>query len=265
VDTTCRLCGGSTRKVFEATLLSKHNVSYSLCPDCGLLQTERPYWLDESYSSAIAASDTGQMARASDQSRQVAAIILALFDPNGRFVDYGGGYGVFTRMMRDRGFDFYWTDPYADNIICRGFEYDGNGKVELVSSFETFEHFVEPKKDIDKILNISDTVVFSTELLPEKVPGPSEWWYYSLEHGQHIAFYSKRTMEHIATAHKLHYHACGHIHILTSRRLSDFKLRLLEKMPATIMDAWTSRQMRSRTASDMNLVIKGLKAGRMQG
>jgi hypothetical protein len=27
--------------------------------------------------------------------------------------------------MRDAGFDFYWNDPYAENIFAKSFEYNG--------------------------------------------------------------------------------------------------------------------------------------------
>ncbi len=40
------------------------------------------------------------------------------------FLDYAGGYGVFTRLMRDIGFDFYWHDPYTQNLFANGFEKD---------------------------------------------------------------------------------------------------------------------------------------------
>ncbi len=251
----CRLCGARTSQVFEARLMKKFDVKYFLCDDCGLLQTERPYWLEEAYGSAINASDTGIMRRAAEQSRIISAIIFTCFDPQGRFVDYGGGYGIFTRLMRDIGFDYYWTDPHAENLVSRGFEYDGKGNVEMVSSLETFEHFVEPGRDIRKMLEISRCIVFSTELLPENIPRPEDWWYYGLEHGQHIAFYSRRTMDHLARTHGLNYYRCGQLHLLCQRDISRTKLRMLEMLPPALVDWWVTKHMRSRTADDMRSII----------
>ena len=259
----CRLCGQTTKHVFSAQVLNNIEVNYYRCDECGLLQTQRPFWLEKAYSSAINASDTGLMVRNMDQSRLVSSIILAFFDRTSRFVDYGGGYGVFTRMMRDRGFDYYWLDPYAEDLVARGFEYDGNGKAEAVSSFETFEHFVEPGKDIEKILNISDSIIFSTQLLPEPTPQPHDWWYYGLEHGQHVAFYSQRTMEFIAREHGLHYYQCGPVHLLVPRRLDRLKLRLISMIPAPFIDSWNGRTMASRTVSDMNQIMGRINAGQM--
>jgi hypothetical protein len=39
-------------------------------------------------------------------------LIYFLFNTKGQFLDYGVGYGVFVRLMRDIGFDYYWQDKY---------------------------------------------------------------------------------------------------------------------------------------------------------
>ena len=44
------------------------------------------------------------------------------FNKNVAYLDVDGGYGMLTRLMRDYGFHFYWTDPYCQNILARGFE-----------------------------------------------------------------------------------------------------------------------------------------------
>jgi hypothetical protein len=46
-----------------------------------------------------------------------------MFDANNRFIDYGGGYGLFVRLMRDAGFDYYWFDKFCDNVLSKGFEH----------------------------------------------------------------------------------------------------------------------------------------------
>jgi hypothetical protein len=247
--------------VFDAQILGKYQVEYHHCDRCGLLQTEAPYWLEEAYSSAINVSDTGVMARSIAQSRTVSSIILTCFDRHARFVDHGGGYGIFTRLMRDRGFDYYWADPQAKNLVARGFEFDGSGAVEAVTSLETFEHFVEPREEIAKILRISDSVIFSTELRPEKVPNPEEWWYYGREHGQHIAFYSRKTMEHIGKVFGLNYYYCGSLHLMVPERLSQRRLDLISKLPEPLIDLWNRWTMPSRTRSDMDTVVERFKLG----
>jgi hypothetical protein len=79
------------------------------------LQTEDPYWLDEAYKDPITLTDTGYMQRNINLSKMVATILLLFFDFRRKFLDYVGGYGVFVRLMRDIGFDFYWYDK----SICK--------------------------------------------------------------------------------------------------------------------------------------------------
>ena len=62
------------------------------------LQTEEPYWLAEAYSSVICAEES--VARNLDLAKRVPILLYYFFNYNAQFVDYAGGYGIFTRMMR---------------------------------------------------------------------------------------------------------------------------------------------------------------------
>ena len=104
------------RPAFRHLLLRKHDVQYFQCGTCGFLQTETPYWLDEAYSSAIVSADTGIMQRNVYLSRMAAAVFWRLFRGSGRYLDAAGGYGLFTRLMRDIGLDYYWSDPHAQIV-----------------------------------------------------------------------------------------------------------------------------------------------------
>jgi hypothetical protein len=99
-----------TSSLSWAKALNKYDVEYFRCGSCGFIQTEEPYCLDEAYSSAICDLDLGSVSRAVLGSKLTEGVILAAFDCNAKFVDYGAGYGIFVRMMRDDGFDFYWND-----------------------------------------------------------------------------------------------------------------------------------------------------------
>ena len=138
------------------------------------------------------------------------------------FLDYGGGYGVFVRLMRDIGFDFYWQDKHTENLFAKGFEFreSDQNPVELLTCFETFEHFVEPAIELENLLNISQNILLSTEFIPDPVPSPDEWWYYGSEHGQHIGFFQKKTFEYLANKHSLYFYTNGqNIHLFTKKRL----------------------------------------------
>ena len=55
------------------------------------------------------------------------------------------------------------------------------------------------------MLKISKNILFTTTLLPSPVPKPGTWWYYGLEHGQHVSFYSLETLQSIAKHFNLHF------------------------------------------------------------
>jgi 2-polyprenyl-3-methyl-5-hydroxy-6-metoxy-1,4-benzoquinol methylase len=88
------------------------------------------------------------------------------FVPAGACLDFGGGHGILTRLMRDYGFDFYHYDKYAENLFACGFEGGLNERYNVITSFENFEHFVSPMDEIEKLLSITDTIYFTTLLLP---------------------------------------------------------------------------------------------------
>ena len=165
----CKICQNHTQKIFSATILNKYVISYFYCSHCIFLQTEEPYWIKEAYSQSINISDTGYMQRNINLSRKVTVLLFLFFNKNMKYLDYAGGYGVFVRLMRDIGFDFYWDDKYIQNLFAQGFEYNQSDKIEAVTTFESFEHFVNPLEEIEKILAISSNIIFSTEFLPNPI------------------------------------------------------------------------------------------------
>ena len=216
---TCKICQNLSQKIFTAKLLYKYDVDYYQCTKCGFGQTEKPYWLEEAYISSMNLSDTGVMYRSERMSKIVTTLIWLFFNKKAAFLDYAGGFGVFTRQMRDIGFDYFWQDPYTKNEIARGFEGDLNKKYEVVTTFESFEHFENPIEEVAKILKLSDTIILTTDLIARPAPANSQWWYYGSEHGQHIAFHSTDSFKFMATKFGLKYHNAMNVHILTKRQI----------------------------------------------
>jgi len=214
----CRVCKSSANPIFKAKLLSKYTVQYHECHICGTVQVEDPYWLTEAYTSAINSEDTGILVRNTDLADKISIILLSLFGKDGKYLDYAGGYGIFTRLMRDIGFDFYWYDPYADNLLARGFEYKNEDEYTALTILEAFEHFVDPKKELGEMLQKTNTIIFTTLLLPDSTPKPDDWWYYLTNTGQHITFYRTTSFQYLAQQFGLNYYSDGTVlHILTKK------------------------------------------------
>lgn len=247
----CKICGGETATAFEALVLNKHVSEYSLCGRCGFLNIERPYWLAEAYENPINDVDTGILQRNINISEKAAALIPAFFNHKGTFLDFAGGYGLFVRLMRDKGFDFFWQDPYTQNLFARGFEYKAGRPIELLTTFESFEHFADPAAEMEKMLAVSRNILFTTTLLPEPIPPPGDWWYYGLEHGQHISFYSRKSLRLFGEKYGLHFYTNGtYLHLFTSDKISPLAYRFLSRYPVGALFKLFCRDMASRTIPD---------------
>ncbi len=201
---TSKITGGPVDYLFSAKILSKYDVKYFKCRESGFIQTEPPHWLEEAYQSAIVSLDVG-LAQRNEEIASITKKIFARYFPDGKkYLDYGGGYGQYVRMMRDRGYNFYLYDAYAENLYARFFEIKDIEKCkarefEVVTAFEVFEHLENPLQIIEKLFTMSDSILFSTEVVPDKmVAAEKDWWYFVPETGQHIAFYTMRSLQIIA-------------------------------------------------------------------
>ena len=138
------------------------------------------------------------------------------------------------------------------NLFARGFEAE-TPPCELVTSFETFEHFVEPDKEIRVMLELSDNILFSTELYGDTVPLPNDWYYYGLNHGQHISFYNIRTLQYIAQKYSLRLWSNGSsLHLLTKQKINPTLLKLAYYSNKVGFAGVVKRRMNSKTLSDCN-------------
>lgn len=230
----CLICNSDNKLLFKTQVLHKYEVGYHCCTNCGFIQTDTPYWLDEAYSSAITSMDIGLVYRNLVYSPQVDHVLKTSFDYNQKFLDYAGGYGLFVRIMRDKGFDFYWDDKYCQNLFAEHFTLDDIGvstKFEAVTAFEIFEHLVDPLDEITKLFGYADSIIFSTELVPNKpLNSENDWWYFAPEGGQHIAFYTKKSFQFIADKFNCHFYSNGKdLHILTKKKLAKNPLAFTQR------------------------------------
>jgi hypothetical protein len=159
--------------------------------------------------------------------RIVSSVLNHCFDPGKSFVDFGGGHGLFVRIMRDRGFDYYRDDKYCANLFANGFDMadSSSSTFSLATAFEVFEHFALPCDELAKLLQYTDTVLFSTEIISDIPPPPETWWYYGLDHGQHISFYTKKALSCLANKFGLQYVSHGSIHLFTKTRARAIELK----------------------------------------
>ena len=225
----CKICGSDSELLLEGTVLKRHSVRYYRCGKCELVQTEDPHWLAEAYREPINATDTGYVDRNIECARLTKSLITLLRKESGCFVDYGGGYGLFVRMMRDLGFDFRLSDKFCPNLFARGFEASSGTqtKYDLLTAFEVFEHLPNPQEEMTRMLELSDSFFFSTVLAPLDRDEFARWEYLGFEHGQHVSFYTFKTLQELASSHGLF--LCSNFwnfHLFSKRPVSPRMFRL---------------------------------------
>jgi hypothetical protein len=255
--TICKICGCESNKIFNTKVLSKYDVSYFKCNRCFFIQTEEPYWIEEAYNSAITKQDIGLLSRNNYFVNLISVLINFFFEKKKTFLDYGGGYGIFVRLMRDHGFDFYRFDTYCENIFAIGFDDKQHTDYELLTSFEVFEHLVDPIQEIELMLKKSQSIFFSTEIQPNSITNVNDWWYFMPWTGQHISLYSIESLKFIANKYGLNLYTNGKtFHLLTKKKINKILFKIITKRIFFNLIILTSKSNRILLNKDYQNLLK---------
>lgn len=258
----CPICSGRMEYCFTAQVLGKYSAQYEVCNKCGFLRAHAPHWLDEAYTSAIAAADTGLVMRNIGLACKLSAALYWVVGEcsAARYLDAAGGYGMLTRLMRDFGFDFYWADKYCNNLLAPGFEYNqAQGPCRAVTAMEVLEHLADPVAFIEETLVLSgaQTLLFTTELYQGPPPQPDAWWYYAFSTGQHIGFFQRRTLEVLGVRLGLHFASANGLHIFSKTAVNERLLHAVTgRWVSRVAPWWIRRRLGSKTTSDHQLMLQ---------
>lgn len=132
-------------------------------------------------------------------------------------LDYGCGTGpVISKQLIDKGFNVKLFDPYfyPDRDYL-------NHMYDFIFSCEVFEHFYQPRHEIEKLLKLlkpNGKLIIMTHLFNETIDFNN--WYYRRD-PTHVFIYTKLTIDYIARKYRLFAEE-------KSERLS-----ILKKLPTT--------------------------------
>ena len=261
----CRICNSKCTVFDTALVRNKYKATYVQCTNCSFISVETPTWLEEAYSQPINASDTGYVARNQIMANRVGALAKVALEKNPVICDYGGGYGLLVRMLRDRGMDAWLYEPLTTNLFAPGFSTSsltetGDGKQvskwSLVTAFEVLEHLVDPIQTVAEIMTQTDSLLFSTELQPKGLTNAREWYYFGLSHGQHVSLFSSAAL--CAMAERLGVQITQTrqgVHLLSRRKIVSptlFKILLRVKVATALSRSISSKAIES----DRNSILK---------
>lgn len=233
----CKICGSETWEFGKAVLMGKHPACYRRCDSCGFIFASDPYWLSEAYGNAITCTDIGTVSRTESCSLATKAVIDLFYHSATSFLDYGAGYGMFARRMRDLGYNFSAYDTHCPNMFAEEFALDSlDGKhFDLTTGFEVLEHLENPMATIGEIFDHTDNFLATTEILPTPAPPLADWWYFAPEHGQHISFYTRKALRIIAEKSKRFLYSNNSLHLFSVRPIREF---LFQRATRTRSTQW---------------------------
>lgn len=208
----CKICGGPAALYgvvdFHKSCIETRGISLSLsgvpiyyrrCTNCKFLFTDAfDDWTIETFKTHIYNDEykladpeyEGQRPR---ENAEFVARYWGAIKAQTRVLDFGGGNDTFSAALREAGFPVAVTyDPMVPAYATRP-----EGKYDLVTSFETFEHLPDPVAGIASLLESaadSGLIFFTTVLQPADFDQQRlNWWYVGPRNG-HISLFSREAL-----------------------------------------------------------------------
>jgi hypothetical protein len=191
----CPICGEAAEVKLHVDIHGRHKQPLFQCSVCCFSFFHQPDWLPQSFSAELNELDLGSVARC----LSVADFVTATFSSDRgttRLLDWGGGDGLLTRLLRERGFDCVWHDPFVQPRYVGDSIYIEGDHTGIVVASEVFLHLTDPLYALRSLLAISEVVVI-TAVVPPKQIEPN-WWYLMPESGQHVSFYPIVSLKELA-------------------------------------------------------------------
>jgi SAM-dependent methyltransferase len=209
----CKICGGQAplfgvvdfhrscvdwRQIVFAP--SGDPVYYRRCADCQFLFTDAfdDWSLDDFrqhiYNDAYKLVDPDYASTRPRANADVVARVWGALKTSVRVLDYGGGNDTFCAALRAAGFPVAVTfDPLVPEYAV-----SPEGKFDLVTSFETFEHMPDPVAGIETVVKFAaepGLIFFTTLMQPADIEKQRLAWWYAGPRNGHVSLFSREALQ----------------------------------------------------------------------
>lgn len=189
----CTLC--------ETYLHEMADEYYFICSTCGAYIKDEKYLLEKKEEKERYKEHDNDVLdkRYQDFTSPITDSILALQNKEHLGLDYGSGTApVISKQLKDKGYRVKLYDPffYPDKDYI-------NHNYDYIFSCEVFEHFHDPKQEIEKLLQLlkpSGHLFVMTHLYDSTID--FEHWYYRND-PTHVFIYTLKTIEFISEKYDL--------------------------------------------------------------
>jgi hypothetical protein len=191
------------------------------------LQISDAPWLSLAHTTGISNTDTGAASRSISVAKLVIAFFKLQHHLNNSGIDFGGGTGLLTRLLRDSGFKVTSFDPYSSQFFSSGFQatlQDLKKEKTFLLAIECIEHLENPFEIFQDVLSNKQFFMFTTETnsTPSQSPNSiNPWRYFSPKEGQHISFASSMGLQFFRERLGFdHYVKINELHIFSRQKIS---------------------------------------------
>jgi len=209
----CKVCGAPTR-VYDVVDFSK-TCDYALYPDgfsgcplyyyrcgeCAFIFTDfcdtfsPAEWHTHIYNADYARIDPDYVSVRPHGNAKVVDAVAHWFKRSLVGLDYGGGSGLTSKLLRERGYVYDTYDPFGETRLSP----DLRGTYNFCSAFEVIEHSPNPRELMQTIVSLATPgrliMMIGTQTHDGSVCDASRlsWWYVGPRNG-HISIYSRRSL-----------------------------------------------------------------------
>jgi hypothetical protein len=240
---------------------------YFQCSSCQFVYANNPEWIQGSFTKQLNQLDLGSV----DRSLILADFMEVFCRSNNlrgaKSLDWGGGYGLLTRIMRDRGFNFFNYDPFVEDLFSGPSVGSPDEKYDCICISEVLLHLPDPRSTLKQLMGQCDYLLVTAVVPPSDIS--SSWWYLMPDTGQHISLFPVKTLKSIADQIGVHLTTDGRFfHLFHTPHMSFLRKTILRKRAFVFgLATWFSvkrnvlrgfGRTESLTKRDQDVLIQGL-------